>query len=247
MTGSEKASTGRQHALHAAESARIALLEAALALESDDLPASLGVFAPRLREAATDLDGLAGAPAGLLHDRLQRAATRIRRLLHALREPAELVPSVHRSAESLAKSLVALHPATAALAAGRSAASSQNVAGPPPAPAKEDRRWEARTPLCTAIGYQSRARFFSGFSGDVSQGGLFITTESPLPVGSTLTVSLVLPTGKQVLTEARVTWNRMPQENGEPPGMGVRFVTPATEAAVVAFAEQQSEGTFRTQ
>ena len=53
--------------------------------------------------------------------------------------------------------------------------------------------------------------------------GLLVATYDLLPVGTELTLSLVLPGGKQVIVSGRVTWIRDPHDGELAPGVGVRF------------------------
>ena len=71
-------------------------------------------------------------------------------------------------------------------------------------------------------------KLLSEFSVDLSAGGLYIETESPLPVGENLTLRFTLPKQKGMVTcKARVAWIN-PKENPRkadlPPGMGIQFV-----------------------
>ncbi len=91
-----------------------------------------------------------------------------------------------------------------------------------------DRRHTERVSLQADIGLHSATQFFTGLSGDVSRGGLFVATWAPLPLGTEVTVSFVLPGGHQVTAPGRVAWLKDPQRAGEgedSPGMGVRFTT----------------------
>lgn len=91
-----------------------------------------------------------------------------------------------------------------------------------------DRRTTERVSLSADIGLHSATQFFTGLSGDVSRGGLFVATWAPLPLGTEVTVSFVLPGGHQVTTAGHVAWLKEPQGEGageDAPGMGVRFAT----------------------
>jgi uncharacterized protein (TIGR02266 family) len=92
-----------------------------------------------------------------------------------------------------------------------------------------ERRTTERVSLDADIGLHSATQFFTGLSGDVSRGGLFVATWAPLPLGTEVTVSFVLPGGYQITAPGRVAWLKEPQtstENSEDtPGMGVRFTT----------------------
>jgi uncharacterized protein (TIGR02266 family) len=96
------------------------------------------------------------------------------------------------------------------------------------APAGDERRKYERLSLTAEVGLRSESNFYTGFSDDVSEGGLFVATYKLLPVGSTLEVSFWLPTGHEVTASAEVRWvrdTRSSDDHGHvSPGMGVRFV-----------------------
>ena len=77
-----------------------------------------------------------------------------------------------------------------------------------------------RMSMRVEIGLGSETHFFSGLSGDVSKGGVFVQTYQEIPVGSEVEVELALPTG-HVTTHGTVRWHRSKSESA-PPGIGVR-------------------------
>ncbi|MCC6877271.1 MAG: TIGR02266 family protein [Sandaracinaceae bacterium] len=89
----------------------------------------------------------------------------------------------------------------------------------------DERRDAERGRVETYVGLEGESTFFTGRTGDVSSGGLFVATEEPLPVGTELVLSFLLPDGYRVRAAARVTWVRAPRYRpGElPAGMGLRF------------------------
>jgi uncharacterized protein (TIGR02266 family) len=62
--------------------------------------------------------------------------------------------------------------------------------------------------------------------GDLSEGGLFVWTSTPLPEGSRAKVRFV--NGHTVEAEAVVVWSRA-EEKGKPAGMGLQFETLGSE------------------
>ncbi len=100
-----------------------------------------------------------------------------------------------------------------------------------------ERRIQERVDLEVDIGLHSATQFYAGLSNDISEGGLFISTIRPLPVGSELTISFVLPGGHAVTTRGRVAWLSTPRDEESRPGMGVRFVRlePEHRAAIDKF------------
>ena len=86
----------------------------------------------------------------------------------------------------------------------------------------------------SALGVQSGARFLAGEASDLSTGGLFVATSDPLPLGTELTLGLLLPDGHRVVVDAVVSWARGPHSGGAE-GMGVRFVRVSRDdAAAIA-------------
>jgi uncharacterized protein (TIGR02266 family) len=92
--------------------------------------------------------------------------------------------------------------------------------------ARERRRFD-RHQLTAEVGLRSESNFYTGFSDDISEGGLFVATYALLPIGAKLEVSFWLPNGHEVTCHAEVRWVRDPMrsdlEHHVSPGMGVRF------------------------
>lgn len=104
-------------------------------------------------------------------------------------------------------------------------------------PVGAERRDRERAELEVDIGLHSASQFYAGLSNDISAGGIFVSTIKPLPVGSELTVSFVLPGGHSVTTRGRVAWLSTPRDEDSRPGMGVRFeeLEPEHRAAIDKF------------
>jgi uncharacterized protein (TIGR02266 family) len=68
----------------------------------------------------------------------------------------------------------------------------------------------------------------TGFSIDISSGGLYISTENPLAVGESLTLRFSLESyTREIVCKSQVAWiNSLPnlKKPNLPPGMGIRFV-----------------------
>jgi uncharacterized protein (TIGR02266 family) len=109
----------------------------------------------------------------------------------------------------------------------------EQVAQPAPAPRRPSREIEhhparqARRIACEVdIGFQSESNFFTGFSEDISEGGLFISTYDFKPIGTTIDVNFTLPSGHTVISQGIVRWVREvnPIAPDMEPGMGVQFL-----------------------
>lgn len=82
-----------------------------------------------------------------------------------------------------------------------------------------DRRASPRFPLQVSVRLSGR-RFFVTYEGDVSEGGVFLTTAIPLARGERVEIRFTLPGGTEVTAEG-VVQNQRPEEIGL--GVGVKF------------------------
>lgn len=124
--------------------------------------------------------------------------------------------------QRITRALVVLHPVKKVIERGSLSPPRPPTRSSAPQP---NRRRAPRVEYETDVGFMSETNFFTGFSGDVSEGGLFVATYQPLPMGTRLSLSFVLPDGHQVTAEGRVAWMRATSglDGGTPPGMGIRF------------------------
>ena len=92
-----------------------------------------------------------------------------------------------------------------------------------------DKRKEKRTPITLKIKFKSGSldQFVERYSVDVSQGGIFIRTKDPLPIGTKLRFEFQLQDASSLITgEGSVVWVRKPDTTHTgvaAPGMGVHF------------------------
>ena len=101
-----------------------------------------------------------------------------------------------------------------------------------------DLREHARARVELEVEYRQLNRFFADYTRDLSKGGAFLHTRSPLPTGTRLSLRLSLPSWSAPIDlEAEVV--RTAGEE-EPPGMGVRFLWQGAEERQVfhAFVER---------
>ena len=96
---------------------------------------------------------------------------------------------------------------------------SSNRASDPVAPF---RRAATRVPLEAEVTFHSDSHIFVGLAGDISQGGIFVSTYRSLPLGTAITLSFSLPNGEVTATGV-VRWARDATEGGAPPGVGISF------------------------
>ena len=87
----------------------------------------------------------------------------------------------------------------------------------------QERRRSARAPLVVRVDYSSVDALFSEFTRNINEGGMFIATDRPPPLESTVTLQFTLPHGDEpIKIGGRVT--RVSEGgDGEPRGIGVEF------------------------
>lgn len=84
------------------------------------------------------------------------------------------------------------------------------------------------------IGATTESNFFVGFSGEISQGGVFLATYEVLPKDSSVNVLVTLPGNFEFRTDGWVRFVRDPfdlnSDDGAEPGMGIQFENLPPEA-----------------
>jgi uncharacterized protein (TIGR02266 family) len=89
------------------------------------------------------------------------------------------------------------------------------------------------------LAYRSPAAFLVAYATQLSKGGVFVETASPLAAGAPVTLHLATPPATTVVLTAQVAWVRAPATPGQPAGMALALTSPqdALGAAVdgVAF------------
>jgi uncharacterized protein (TIGR02266 family) len=87
-----------------------------------------------------------------------------------------------------------------------------------------------REKLEANIGATTESNFFVGFSGEISEGGVFISTYETLPLETPVELFLTLPGGYESTIPGRVLFVRDPMDMESEPGMGVRFESLSVQA-----------------
>ena len=87
-----------------------------------------------------------------------------------------------------------------------------------------DRRRKARIGLQADVSGMSQTNFFAGLSEDISEGGVFVATMSPPPVGDTVHLKITVngDATRAVVVKGTVRWHRT-DEVGVPSGCGIQF------------------------
>ncbi len=100
------------------------------------------------------------------------------------------------------------------------------------------RRKEERHQISAEIGLSTGTNFFTGFTQNISSGGLFIVSDDHLPRGTRVDLSFGLA-DRKISAIAEVTWVRQREACGpdSEPGMGLRFMelSAGDAAAIDAF------------
>ncbi len=87
---------------------------------------------------------------------------------------------------------------------------------------KERRRFKRKEALI-CVDYENAEQFLRDYAINISLGGIFLQTDSPLPVGTTLKLFFSIPELDDLIeTTGEVVWVKK-SENGNKGGMGIRF------------------------
>jgi uncharacterized protein (TIGR02266 family) len=80
-----------------------------------------------------------------------------------------------------------------------------------------------REKLEANVGATTESNFFVGFSGEISEGGVFIATYTTLPLGTPVEVLVTLPGNYESKIPGTVFFVRDPMDMDAEPGIGVKF------------------------
>lgn len=116
------------------------------------------------------------------------------------------------------------------------------------ATASNRRAWP-RAPIEAAISLTSQHNLYAGIANDISEGGVFVATYQPLPVGSEVAIDLSFEAvgGPRLLVNGEVRWHRGDTPSGDAaPGMGLRFLDLREEARqwIAEFVRQREPEFF---
>ena len=134
--------------------------------------------------------------------------------------PLAQVPTVRPSNPAIAKTVAAAISSTAPSSA-KAALGSVRPAGSK-APAKPINRGP-REKLEANVGATTESNFFVGFSGEISEGGVFIATYTTMAVGAAVEVLVTLPGNYHFTVPGEVRFVRDPMDMDSEPGIGVGF------------------------
>jgi uncharacterized protein (TIGR02266 family) len=187
-------------------------------------------------------DGLTAPDSvGYIHS----AMNHLRQTLVLLQEVRDADPVLEQTTSTVARTLALLYPISKLLEelakqpkAPLPLTKKPPKKIPPPVPHKEraktvrspkrearERRTSERRIIEVDIGIQSATNFFTGFTQDISSGGLFVSTFDILAIGTPLNINFRLPGGPVLSLNGTVRWIREYNETNPEmePGMGIRF------------------------
>jgi len=85
-----------------------------------------------------------------------------------------------------------------------------------------ERRTSMRMVLHAQVNVKSESNFFMGFTENISEGGIFVSTLSPPPLGEVVELAVGVEGSEPVTIKGTVRWHRT-GEDGNPTGCGVQF------------------------
>jgi len=94
-------------------------------------------------------------------------------------------------------------------------------------PFPDDQREDPRLDVKICVDFASRDMFLSNYVTNLSNGGLFIQSQNPLPVRTEILITLTLPETQAVIQiKGRVVWTYdIKKGTGRiVPGMGIKFI-----------------------
>lgn len=144
--------------------------------------------------------------------------------------PLATVPTMRPSAAPPHPSSAQVANAPTVQAAPSAAPKPAPAAKPAPAPAaKPVVKAGPREKLEANVGATTESNFFVGFSGEISEGGVFIATYATFPIGTPVEVLVTLPGGYASTVMGHVRFVRDPMDMDSEPGIGVRFESLTSE------------------
>lgn len=103
-----------------------------------------------------------------------------------------------------------------------------NVGVKTPSPDLKEKRRAIRVPVEMRVDYRCNENFLFEYSMNLSQNGIFIKTQSPLPPGTELFLTFSLPnSNEQIKVKGEVIWvntKKADHDSERTVGMGIRFL-----------------------
>jgi uncharacterized protein (TIGR02266 family) len=174
-------------------------------------------------------------------DMMRRAMEHLAQALKTLQDLQIESSAIGVAAGSIAKALKSLHPVVQEAKERLS-----KVSMPPLGPTGRGRPagGEAEVNVNTVLSMNTDHQFYTGFSENIGEGGIFIATFEPKPVDAAVIVNFKLPGGHPVTARGVVQWVREynPMAPETAPGMGVKFtdLLPKDRALIEEFAKKRA-------
>jgi uncharacterized protein (TIGR02266 family) len=156
------------------------------------------------------------------HDGIATATTALAQVMSKL-YPLSQVPTMRPSSAGGLGSAKTVATPAAAEAAARIGAQAKPMAAAQPKPAAPAAKAVPREKLEANVGATTESNFFVGFSGEISEGGVFIATYATLELGAAVEILVTLPGNYQFTVPGQVRFVRDPMDMDSEPGIGVRF------------------------
>jgi uncharacterized protein (TIGR02266 family) len=86
-----------------------------------------------------------------------------------------------------------------------------------------ERRRSSRAELIVRVDYSTVDEMFSEFTSDINEGGVFIETENPQPLGTEVALHFNLPGSERLVKTTGVVVRKSDGDQGEAAGMGIEF------------------------
>jgi len=175
-------------------------------------------------------------------DMMRRGMEHLAQALKTLQDLQIESSAIGVAAASIAKALKTLHPV---VQEAKERLSKMSV--PPPAAAGKGKPAAAEAVAInvnTVLSMNTDHQFFTGFSENIEEGGIFVATFEPKPVDAQVIVNFKLPGGHPVTARGVVQWVRdyNPMAPEMAPGMGVKFtdLLPGDKRAIEEFAKKRA-------
>ena len=94
---------------------------------------------------------------------------------------------------------------------------------PRAAASSAERRKSPRADVVVRVNYQTVDDLFSEFARNINEGGLFVETERPHPVGTLVTLQFQIPGSEDPIKVHGLVVRISEGSASEPPGMGIEF------------------------
>ena len=94
-------------------------------------------------------------------------------------------------------------------------------------------REHGRMPYSVLVEFRTPSSFLVAYSVNLSRGGLFLETDTDIPMGAPVTIDFGIPTAGQISLNGTVSWRRGFESPDGPPGLGIEFVDVAPQLGAI--------------